>query len=265
MVSFHGLVWAAHSHTRSVYKDKEEQPTYAIGCDRVDFHPGNACFMNIAYWLAGLPDHVLIIYGLMCAWWVVWKLWYELRYKSWLFVASPTEAILAERSYDAVGTGSACCRICLWCRGTQQACTLIISIIMAWNMMCSVQATITSCVDAAQLDGLYDVVWVDCQDIRYRCCGMDVMDCRCTILSGRAQVLRSERYGDVEQAENTDYALLRHNWERRLFIYWVATTLFKDRLLSRKYCGLSVYVSEEVARIRNINITLKARWGRIYD
>lgn len=267
----HSMGWvpSGYSHTRSVWQDKEEQSFPRTRYIGPDFHPGNVTAdvtIEIDALAAGLPDHVAdYIWFDVCLMGSVEAL-YELRYKSDYLVASPT-VVLAERSYDASGIPYA--KVLPYMFGgveeLKQACNAYYQHYNGMKYDVLRSATITL-VDAAQLDGLYDVVHGVLSGHLADAAGMDVSGLQVYHTSDVPQVFFDLK-DMVNRLKNTDDALLETQLGKTV-VYTVATTSFKDVVIDRnKYCGLSVYVPlkkwKENTEYQYYFESLE--WGRIYD
>lgn len=208
----HSMGWvpSGYSRTRSVWPDKGEQAFPRTRYIGPDFHPGNVTvdtMIEIDALAAGLPDHVAeYIWFDMCLMGSVEAL-YALRYKSDYLIASPTE-VLAEGSYDASGIPYAKVLPYMFggVEGLKQACNAYFQHYNGMKYDVLRSATITL-VDAAQLDGLYDVVHGALSGHLADAAGMDVSGLQVYHTSDVPQVFFDLK-DMVNRLKNTDDALL---------------------------------------------------------
>ena len=126
-------------------------------------------------------------------------------------------------------------------------------------------ATITL-VDAAQLDGLYDVVHGALSGHLADAAGMDVSGLQVYHTSDVPQVFFDLK-DMVNRLKNTDDALLEAQLGKTV-VYTAATASFKYVVIDRnKYCGLSVYVplKKWKGNTEYQYYFESLEWGEIYD
>lgn len=267
----HSMGWVpgGYSRTRSVWQEKEEQffpRTRYIG---PDYHPGEATAdttIEIDALAIGLPDHVAeYIWFDMCLMGSVEAL-YELRYKSDYLIASPTE-VLAEGDYDASGIPYA--KVLPYMFGgveeLEQACNAYYRHYNGMKHDILRSATITL-VDAAQLDGLYDVVHESLSGRLADVAGMDISGLQVYHTADVPQLFFDLK-DMVSNLRNPDDATLDAQLKKTV-VYTKATASFKDVAIDRnKYCGLSVYIPlkkwEKNTEYKYYFESLE--WGKIYD
>lgn len=267
----HSMGWvpSGYSRTRSVWPDKGEQAFPRTRYIGPDFHPGNVTvdtMIEIDALAAGLPDHVAeYIWFDMCLMGSVEAL-YALRYKSDYLIASPME-VLAEGSYDASGIPYAKVLPYMFggVEGLKQACNAYFQHYNGMKYDVLRSATITL-VDAAQLDGLYDVVHGALSGHLADAAGMDVSGLQVYHTSDVPQVFFDLK-DMVNRLKNTDDALLEAQLGKTV-VYTAATASFKYVVIDRnKYCGLSVYVplKKWKGNTEYQYYFESLEWGEIYD
>lgn len=269
----HSLGWVPSGHsrnsTRTVWGDETEQVFPRTRYIGPDFHPGNVTTdttIEIDALADGLPDGVAeYIWFDVCLMGSVEAL-YEMRNKSYYLIASPTE-VLAEADYDASGIPYA--KVLPYMFGgveeLKQACHAYYNHYNGMRHDILRSATITL-VDAAQLDGLYDVVHHVLSGHLEETARMDVNGLQVYHTRDVPQV-----FFDLKEMVNTlketPDAVLEAQLDRTV-VYTAATASFKEVPIDRnKYSGLSVYVPLEKWK-RNAEYEYyfkRLEWGNIYQ